>query len=75
MTKITNNVELTDSQIHLIAMALETRLRTIEHMIRVFEDGTEDGEKVADQYIKEGQEVEALREQLFMSLSTFWPNK
>ena len=75
MTKITNNVELTDSQIHRIAMALETRLRTIEHMIQIFEDGTEDGEKVADQYIKEGQEVEVLREKLFRSLSTFSSNK
>jgi len=68
MTKITNNVELTDSQIHLLAMALETRLRTIEHMIQVFENGTKDGEKVADQYIKEGQEVEALIVTLFEQL-------
>ena len=59
-----HNVELNDSQIGLIRTALDTRLQRIEEMIKLFQDGTKNGEWMEEQYCKESFDVEYLQQML-----------
>ena len=59
-----HNVELTDRQISLLRTALDTRLQRIEEMIKLFQDGTENGAWMEEQYCQESLDAEYLQQVL-----------
>jgi hypothetical protein len=59
-----HNVELNDRQISILRTALDTRLQRIEEMIKLFQDGTKNGEWMEEQYCQESFDVEYLQQVL-----------